>query len=73
MFSVGDRVIYVPNHAEGDITHKGCERGKVSSVGSSGTVFVRFDKQVEQFGWDDTTAQGCYPKSLVKESDAADH
>lgn len=31
-YFVGQRVIMVPNHAAGDITHPLCERGVVSSV-----------------------------------------
>ena len=64
----GDRVIYVPMHAYGDRTHSDCEHGKVSSVSADGrTVFVRFDASVSRFGWDGTTAQACYPESLVHE------
>lgn len=64
-FKTGDRVIYVPTHAKGDITHEDCEVGTVSSVNPySETVFVRFDKQVEKFGFDQTTGQGCYTTDL---------
>lgn len=46
MFEVGDQVIYIPNHANGDKTHKDCQRGVVSSVRTNSdntqTVFVRY-------------------------------
>ena len=40
-FEPGDRVLYVPNHANGDTAHPDCERGIVSSKNSS-FVFVRY-------------------------------
>jgi len=64
-FKPGDRVIYIPNHACGDRTHKDCEWGVVSSI-SSMAVFVKFNKQVAIVGWD-CTAQGCYPNNLEME------
>ena len=44
-FQVGDHVTYVPNHANGDINHRDCERGIVSTVEGSGEtqkVWVRY-------------------------------
>lgn len=38
MFQAGDRVVYVPTHAEGDRNHPDCERGKVSSVNDAPQV-----------------------------------
>jgi len=32
----GDRVLYVPNHAEGDRSHPDCEWGTISSFNSKG-------------------------------------
>jgi len=66
-FAPGDRVIYVPMHAYGDRAHSDSERGAVSSIGSFGTVFVKFDGAVGRLGWDGATAQACYPDSLVHE------
>lgn len=40
-FTPGDRVLYVPNHAEGDPAHPDCERGVVSSTNEF-YVFVRY-------------------------------
>lgn len=40
-FTPGDRVLYVPNHADGDPAHPDCERGIVSSIGVI-YVFVRY-------------------------------
>lgn len=66
-FHTNDRVRYVPGHAYGDHHHPDCELGTVSSVSpTSGTVFVKFDKQVSRIGWEGTTAQGCNPEDLVK-------
>lgn len=65
-FSAGMRVIYVPYHANGDRSHKDCEHGRVSRVGTH-SVFVKFDANVAAVGWDDATAKACYPDTLVKE------
>ena len=59
------RVIYIPTHAKGDRKHADCEHGAVSSFNGT-TVFVKFDKQVANLGWEGTTAQGCNPNDLVK-------
>ncbi len=40
-FSPGDRVLYVPHHANGDTTHADCERGVVTSTNEV-NVFVRY-------------------------------
>lgn len=61
------RVVYVPNHALPDTSHKDAERGKVSSVNDT-FVFVKFDKQVNLLGWDNTVAQACNPRNLYLES-----
>ena len=59
-----DRVRYIPYHANGDSKHFDCENGTISSVNESG-AFVKFDKQVSQLGWADTTSQKCYFDTLV--------
>jgi len=41
-FHPGDRVIYVPGHANYDVTHPDCESGRVSAIGRTGIVFVVF-------------------------------
>lgn len=38
---IGSAVTYIPNHAKGDVNHKDCERGVLSSFNDH-TVFVRF-------------------------------
>lgn len=45
-FKVGDKVLYVPVHAQGDKTHEACEHGTVTRVPQplKDTVFVRYDK-----------------------------
>lgn len=63
-FKFGDRVRYVPYHAHGDIQDPSCEDGTVSSQNGC-FVFVRFDKQVKNVGWDGATSQGCDPQCLV--------
>lgn len=68
-FQAGQRVVYIPNHAQGDNKHPDCEHGKVSSVNDS-CVFVRFDKYVQRFGWDGATSQGCQPYNLEPEGAA---
>lgn len=65
-FRVGQRVIYVPMHAEGDLSHPDCEHGRISSKNEY-FVFVRFDKHVQTLGWDGATAQCCDPSDLVAE------
>lgn len=40
-FKEGDRVVFVPECAKGDVTHKDCKRGVVGSV-SPHYVFVRY-------------------------------
>lgn len=41
-FRHGDKVIYVPNHANGSVTHPDCQNGVVSSVNEH-WVFVKYD------------------------------
>jgi hypothetical protein len=59
-FSDGERVIYLPGHANGDVKHPDAEYGVVSSVGCR-FVFVRFRQQA--------TAQACDPSDLRKMSE----
>ncbi len=54
-YKPGDLVKYVPYHADGNGKHPDCETGKVTSVGATGTVFVRFSG---------STSQGCNPDQL---------
>lgn len=39
--SIGTQILYVPNHAEGDVEHEDVEQGFVTSVGS-GVAFCRY-------------------------------
>lgn len=43
-FLVGDLVIYIPNHANGNVNHPDCERGYVSTIksGIEDKIWVRF-------------------------------
>lgn len=63
-FTPKTRVAYIPLHANGDLKHKDVERGTVSSTNSH-YVFVKFDKQLNKFGWNGTTSQACDPKDLI--------
>lgn len=53
----GQHVRYVPYHAEGNLTHRDCEDGIVSSKNDT-YIFVRF-----KLG---ATAQACKPDQLVR-------
>jgi hypothetical protein len=65
IFNPGDRIIYVPMHAHGDITHKDVERGVVVRQSEiSGTVFARFYRN----GVLKEQAQGCNTSDLRKEN-----
>lgn len=41
-FRPGDKVKWVPYHAQGDADHPDCDLGVVSSISATGNVFVRF-------------------------------
>ena len=45
IFRKGDRVVYIPGHAEGDRRHEDCEKGVVSSVTNHG-AFVKYDNSM---------------------------
>ena len=60
------RVIYIPGHAFGDKNHPDCEHGAVSSSNDK-VVFVKFDRQLNKFGWNGTTSQACNPEDLIEE------
>lgn len=63
-FEPGQKVTYIPRHANGDLTHKECEHGTVSAS-STMYVFVRFDAAVVINGWENTLAQACHPQDLI--------
>lgn len=64
-FEPGDEVLYIPEHAKGDREHPDCRWGRVSSSNSS-FIFVKFNEQVKNLGWEGTTSQGCLPEQLEK-------
>jgi len=41
-FKHGDKVRYIPNHANGDVTHQDCQDGIVSSTNEH-YVFVKYN------------------------------
>ena len=60
VLEIGDRVIYVPTHANGDINHKDCEYGIIKSWNSTG-IFVNYVRN----GIPQMTAQHTRPKAVV--------
>ena len=44
-FRIGDKVLYIPNHANNDSSHKDCERGVITSMRDDGGIWVRYEKQ----------------------------
>jgi hypothetical protein len=63
-FEPGDRVAYIPMHAEYDITHGDVEWGTVSSVNNV-NVFVKFDWQITYAKAEDISGQACSPSDLI--------
>jgi hypothetical protein len=60
-FKEGKNVVYIPPHAQGDINHKDCEIGVVSSVNEK-FVYVKYVRNsiLQQ------TSQATNPKDLRK-------
>jgi len=57
-FTAGDRVIFVPDHVDGDVFHEDCRHGTVYSCNKD-KVFVRYTKS-------GMPAQAHDPNCLVK-------
>lgn len=55
-YEKGQLVTYVPAHAKGNLNHKDCERGRVTSLNAH-YVFVQFGT--------DFHAKACRPEDLV--------
>ncbi len=66
-FKKGERVRYVPAHAFGDVNHKDCQDGVVSSTNSR-YVFVKYDNAtcVMVTGDEPYTAQATDPADLIR-------
>jgi len=66
-FKKGDRVLYIPSHAQGNIKHKDCQKGVVSSINDT-FVFVKYDNLmcIMTTGDEDYTAQATCPEDLIK-------
>jgi len=62
---IGDRVIYVPTHASGDINHKDCEYGIVKSKNDT-YVFVNYVKN----GIPQMIAESTRPEDLYLDAKA---
>ncbi len=65
-FKKGQRVRYIPTHAEGDETHPDCQNGIVSSVNDK-FVFVKYDNamMIMITGDEPYTAQATLPEDLI--------
>jgi hypothetical protein len=65
-FSKGQRVRYIPHHANGDTKHPDCENGVVSSVNDT-WVFVKYDNQmcIMVTGDEPYTAAATDPNDLI--------
>jgi len=65
-FKHGDRVKYIPTHAEGNQNHPDCETGIVSSVNDK-FVFVKYDNEmcIMATGDEPYTAQATRPEDLI--------
>jgi len=72
IFKKGDKVRYIPNHANGDSNHEDCENGVVSSVRIGAhndySVFVKYDNAmcIMTTGNEPYTAQSTRPDNLIK-------
>ena len=66
-FKHGDKVRYVPNHADGDIRHADCQDGVVSSTNEM-FVFVKYNNAmcVMTTGDEPYTAQATKREDLVR-------
>ena len=66
-FKKGDKVKYIPTHANGDRKHKDCENGVVSSTNDR-FVFVKYDNAmcIMTTGDEPYTAQATKPEDLIK-------
>lgn len=63
----GDKVRYIPNHANGDATNPDCQNGIVSSVNEK-FVFVKYDNLmcIMTTGDEPYTAQATKRENLVR-------
>ncbi len=57
------RVAYIPRFR--DIKYKDVEFGTVSSIGEK-YIYVRFDKDIKQLGWERCCGEACFPEDLIK-------
>jgi len=66
-FEKGDKVRYIPNHADGDDGHTDCEDGVVSSTNKK-FVFVKYNDQmcIMTSGDEPYTAQATKRENLIR-------
>jgi len=60
-----DKVVYIPRHANNNLSHADIEVGYVSSINDK-SVFVKFIKHLYRFDWASITSQACNPNMLIK-------
>jgi hypothetical protein len=63
-YAIGDRVLYVPDIANGDTTHKSVEKGYITDI-TAQFIFVKFDHQRNL-----DHGSACNPRNIVKEQQA---
>ena len=66
-FKKGDKVRYIPHHADGDSRHEDCENGVVSSTNEK-IVFVKYNNAmcIMTTGDEPYTSQTTKPEDLIK-------
>ena len=66
-FKPGDQIVYIPTHADGDLLHKDCEKGFVTSiVPRTNTVRCRYWSKFHEGLRTIANSEGCDPSLLVK-------
>ncbi len=50
--NIGDKVTYIPRHAEGNASHPDCEEGRIKSWNDGG-VFVDYVRNIAKTNFDD--------------------
>lgn len=60
------RIAYVPVHAEKNICHKDVEKGTAVSVAeTTGLVFVKFDEEVKEKGWENVAPRTVPVENII--------
>lgn len=59
-YQIGDKVYYVPDHANGDIKHKDVEQGTITNIDAN-YIWVKFPHQLNL-----DHGSACHPRNIVK-------